>query len=29
VPFRKPQPGEKTRTMMFMSTLACTGCHQK
>jgi hypothetical protein len=29
VPFRKPQPGEKTRTMMFMSTLACAGCHQK
>jgi hypothetical protein len=27
--FREPQPGEKTRTMMIISTFACTGCHQK
>ena len=27
--FRKPQPGEKTRTMMVSSRFACTGCHQQ
>jgi hypothetical protein len=27
--FRMPQPGEKTRTIMILSTFACTGCHQK
>lgn len=27
--FRKPQPSEKTRTMMISSTFACTGCHQQ
>jgi hypothetical protein len=26
--FRDPRPGEKTRTMMGMSTFACMGCHQ-
>ncbi len=29
VPFRNPRPGEKTRTMMILSTFACMGCHQK
>jgi hypothetical protein len=27
--FRNPLPGEKTRTMMVMSTFACMGCHQQ
>ena len=27
--FRNPQVGEKTRTMMILSTFACVGCHQK
>jgi hypothetical protein len=27
--FRDPRPGEKTRTMMVMSTFACMGCHQQ
>jgi uncharacterized membrane protein len=27
--FRSGQPGEKSRTMMFSSTFACTGCHQQ
>jgi hypothetical protein len=27
--FRDPQPAEKTRTMMILSTFACTGCHQQ
>jgi len=26
--FRSGQPGEKSRTIMFSSTFACTGCHQ-
>jgi hypothetical protein len=27
--FRKPQAGEKVRTIMIQSTFACTGCHQQ
>jgi hypothetical protein len=27
--FRSGQLGEKSRTMMFFSTFACTGCHQQ